>query len=107
MSSTGGHANCHTTATPSRFAPFPVVLGAAAYVLVHPALWWSTLRLLVRMAAPGWWRRPPFVPLPDPAYVRFRMETAYGTDGTPTTRDLVAYLRWCHDRDRERRLAAR
>ena len=24
---------------------------------------------LFRLAAPGWWRRPPFVPLPDPAYL--------------------------------------
>ena len=30
---------------------------------------------------PGWWRRPPFLPLPAPDYLRFRMETAYGGAG--------------------------
>ena len=27
--------------------------------------------------------RPPFLPLPDAAYWRFRMQTAYGDDGGP------------------------
>jgi hypothetical protein len=105
MPLTGGHANCHTTATPPRFAPFHVLLGAVLAVSVRPALWWSTLRLLGRIARPGWWRRAPFLPLPDAAYVRFRLETAYGADGTPATRDLIAYLRWCRERDRDRRHA--
>ena len=34
-----------------------------------------------RLARPGWWRRPPFLPLPAPDYLRFRMETAYGGAG--------------------------
>jgi hypothetical protein len=50
-----------------------------------------------RLAPPGWWRRYPFLPVPDPSYWRFRMHTAYGADwsGRPTTSDVVDYLQWC------------
>jgi hypothetical protein len=49
------------------------------------------------LARPGWWRRPPFLPVPDPDYLRFRLETAYGGtgEGPFEPADLVAYLRWC------------
>ena len=70
---------------------------AVAAVLPHPSLWIVALRQATRLAGPGWWRRPPFLPLPAPDYLRFRMETAYGGDGTqpPEPQDLVTYLRWC------------
>ena len=35
-------------------------------------------------------------PLPDPAYLRFRLETQYGTDRAPDPDDIVTYLHWCH-----------
>ncbi len=72
---------------------------AVAAVLPHPGLWVTGLRQALRLAVPGWWRRPPFLPLPDPAYLRFRMETAYGGAGdqAPRPEDLVTYLRWCRD----------
>lgn len=70
---------------------------AVLAVLRHPSLWWTALRVLLRMAPTGWWRRRPFLPLPDPGYLRFRMVTAYGGDGsTPADpEDLLTYLRWC------------
>ena len=47
-------------------------------------------------AAPGWWRKAPFLPLPDEDYFRFRMVTMYGGEGgAPRPDDLVAYLEWC------------
>jgi hypothetical protein len=51
------------------------------------------------LARPGWWRRPPFLPTPDPGYLRFRLQTAYGDAGVepPTPDDLVTYLRWCRE----------
>ena len=46
-----------------------------------PALWWPTLAARSSRFAPrGWWRRPPFLPVPDERYWRFRMETAYGDE---------------------------
>jgi hypothetical protein len=35
--------------------------------------------------------------VPDPDYVRFRMQTAYGSNGSPDPEDLVAYLSWCRE----------
>jgi hypothetical protein len=64
-------------------------------VLIRPWLWWVALRQVARMARPEWWRRPPFLPLPPPAYLRFRLETAYGVAAAPAPADLVAYLEWC------------
>lgn len=73
-------------------------LRVAAAAVRRPDLWWTVVRQVYRMAAPGWWRRTPFLPLPSPGYLRFRMVTAYGGDGSPTGdagRDLVTYLEWC------------
>jgi hypothetical protein len=66
-------------------------------VLPHPTLWGTALRQVFVLAGPGWWRRPPFLPLPAPAYLRFRLETAYGGTGDqePSPSDLVTYLHWC------------
>lgn len=61
----------------------------------RPALWWPALRALVAFAPTGWWRRPPFLPVPDARYWRFRMETAYGDElSTPGANELVDALRW-------------
>ncbi len=69
---------------------------AVAAVVRRPDLWWAALGALVRLAAPGWWRRPPRLPLPDPDLWSFRMVTAYGRpDAVPTDDDLVSYLEWC------------
>jgi hypothetical protein len=70
---------------------------AVVAVVARPPLWGTGLRQAARLARPGWWRRPPFLPLPAPGYLRFRLETAYGGTGEapPDAADLVAYLRWC------------
>ncbi|HRW36621.1 MAG TPA: hypothetical protein P5254_02905 [Aquihabitans sp.] len=70
-------------------------LGVVAAVARHPELWATAGRQVVRMAPSGWWRRSPHLPLPDPAYLRFRLETQYGDDHDPEPADVVAYLRWC------------
>ena len=66
-------------------------------VIVRPRLWPTAVGQALRLAPRGWWRRRPFLPLPDPAYLRFRMQTQYGGDQprTPVPHDLVAYLEWC------------
>lgn len=72
-------------------------MGRAALALARrPGLWPTAVVQAWRLAAPGWWRRWPPVPRPDPAYLRFRLQTAYG-DGTgePRPEDVVAYLAWC------------
>jgi hypothetical protein len=70
---------------------------AAAAVLLRPHLWSTAARQGFRLARPGWWRHPPFLPLPDSEYLQFRLETQYGSDGRPDPRDLVTYLEWCRE----------
>lgn len=77
----------------------PWWLGVAGALARHPTLWATAIVQVARLAAPGWWRRRPFVPLPGPAYLRFRLETQYGDDrgpeAVPEPADVIAYLRWC------------
>jgi hypothetical protein len=82
----------------------PVALPGAAFwlragllVLTRPTLWLTALGQASRLARPRWWARAPFLPVPDPDYLRFRFETQYGSGGRPDPHDLVAYLEWCRD----------
>jgi hypothetical protein len=70
---------------------------AALAVARHPSLWFAGVRQALVLAPRGWWRRRPFLPLPAPDYLRFRLQTAYGGAGdrAPDADDLVTYLRWC------------
>jgi len=73
---------------------------AGLAVARRPGLWPTAATQAVRLARPGWWRRAPFLPLPDHDYVRFRLQTAYGPHGQPARDDLVAYLTWCREFNR-------
>jgi hypothetical protein len=84
-----------TTASTPRSRGFGWAVRAALAVLRHPSLWGTALVQVGRLAAPGWWRRAPFLPLPDPDYLRFRLQTAYGDDRDPEPRDVVTFLHWC------------
>ena len=43
----------------------------------------------------GWYKRPPFLPLPSTSYLRWRMDTAYGDpDAVPPVDELRRFLRW-------------
>ena len=84
------------------------LLRSAAAVAVRPRLWATAVRQLGALAAPGWWRHRPRLPLPAPGYLRFRMVTAYGDpDARPDADDLVSYLSWCRDEHRRARSADR
>jgi len=74
-------------------------LRAAVAVGRHPSLWVTGLRQALVLAAPGWWHRRPFLPLPTAEYLSFRLQTAYGGAGDrpPDPGDLVTYLHWCRN----------
>jgi hypothetical protein len=77
----------------------------ARAVLPRPALWWPAVTALARLSRRGWWRQPPFLPVPGASYWRFRVVTAFGGTGqgaTMSSGDVVAYLQWCR-RTRPRR----
>ncbi len=76
------------------------VARAARVLAVRPVLWPTAARQVARMVSPQWWRRPPFLPLPDPAYVQFRLETQYGHGAPADPNDVITYLEWCRTSDR-------
>ena len=62
----------------------------------HPSLWWIALQTWRRTTPRGWWRRPPFLPVPSGGYLRFRLVTQYGrTDADIDPADVLNYLAWC------------
>jgi hypothetical protein len=69
---------------------------AALAVVVRPSLWGTAVRQVLVLAEPGWWRASPRLPIPEPGYLRFRLQTAYGDpDRDPDPADVVTYLHWC------------
>lgn len=68
---------------------------AAAALAARPRLWpavWRQARALVPVR---WWRRRPFLPVPDRDWLRFRMTTAYGDPDAPIdVDDLLVWLAW-------------
>lgn len=73
------------------------LLGIAARAVTRPRLLGALVRAAWRFRARGWWRRPPFLPLPPREYVEWRMHTAYGDRGRePSVAELFRYLRWAN-----------
>ena len=69
---------------------------AVAAVLARPSLWPTAVTQAFALAPRGWWRRRPFLPVPDREYLRFRLQTQYGDpEHRPEPADLVTYLQWC------------
>ena len=63
--------------------------------LVRPALGIALAKVAWRFRSRNWYRRFPFVPLPDRSYVRWRMYTAYGDyDAIPPADDVEKYALW-------------
>jgi hypothetical protein len=55
----------------------------------------TLLRVAWRFRRRGWYRRPPFLPLPAIEYLRWRMLTAYGDpNAVPPAEDVERYARW-------------
>ena len=77
------------------------LLPVAVAVARRPRLWPTAVRAALDLAPAGWWRHSPFLPLPDPGWLRFRLTTAYGGDGSGPIvgRDLVDWLEWRRDWD--------
>ena len=73
-------------------------LGLARVAIRRPWLIPAMLGAAWAFRSNKWYRSPPFLPLPSKAFMRWRMETAYGRNGTAIpSRDLERYLRWGSD----------
>ena len=67
----------------------------------RPSLWATARRQARRLARRGWWRRPPFLPVPGGDYMEFRAETQYGDRAhRPIVADVLNYLAWCQQMSR-------
>ena len=76
--------------------PVRAWLRAVGGVVARPLLWPTAVRQAVALAPAGWWRRRPFLPVPDASYLRFRLQTMYGGEApAPEPGDVVGYLEWC------------
>ncbi len=69
-----------------------------AAVAIRPRLWSTAVKAGIELAPKGWWKRKPFLPLPDPEWTHFRAVTAYGGDGSLPMRphELITWLDWKH-----------
>ena len=63
--------------------------------LRNPAVGVALIRVGWRFRRRGWYARFPFLPVPATAYLKWRMNTAYGRDdAVPPPDDVVRYARW-------------
>ncbi|HEV8357260.1 MAG TPA: hypothetical protein VGQ17_10895 [Gemmatimonadales bacterium] len=72
-----------------------LALRLAGRAAVNPRLALDLLRTAWAFRRRAWWRRAPWLPLPDREYLRWRMYTAYGDeDAVPPLRDVIGFARW-------------
>lgn len=79
--------------TPANWTSLYARLTLRAFV--NPRLALDLVRLAWSFRRRDWYRRPPFLPLPPPEYMRWRMFTAYGDEAAvPPVEDVVRFARW-------------
>jgi hypothetical protein len=94
MSTTAPHPE-HPDAARYRGSWGGLFFGAALRAVVSPLLAWDLLRAGWAFRRRCWWTTPPFLPVPDRTYLRWRMYTAYGSeDAVPPLEDMLRYVRW-------------
>lgn len=77
-------------------ASWAALVGAlTARALVNPRLAFDLLRTAWAFRRRGWYTRAPFLPLPDPVYLRWRMYTAYADENAiPPAEHVIRFARW-------------
>ena len=72
-----------------------LTLALTPRALLSPSLALDLVAALWAFRRRHWWRQPPFLPLPDRTYLRWRMYTAYGDEAAvPPLRDVIRFVRW-------------
>ncbi len=72
--------------------------------LRRPRLWPALLSAAWAFRPRGWYRRPPFLPLPSRGYLRWRLETAYGEpDAVPPADEIERFVTWSAEMRRRMR----
>lgn len=81
------------SSTPPRWGA--LVLSLTARAAINPRLAVDLLRTAWAFRRRAWWAKAPFLPVPDPAYLRWRMYTAYGDEqAVPPVADVIRFARW-------------
>jgi hypothetical protein len=63
--------------------------------LINPRLGIDLFRTAWAFRRRRWWSRPPFLPLADREYLRWRMYTAYADEAAiPPAQDVIRFARW-------------
>jgi hypothetical protein len=72
-----------------------LVMRLTAHGLVNPIVGIDLLTLAWAFRRRGWWKRPPFLPVPDAEYLAWRMHTAYGEERSlPPVEDVIRFAHW-------------
>ena len=72
-----------------------LALRLAVRAVLRPRLALDLLATAWAFRRRGWHTRPPFLPLPDREYLRWRMYTAYADEGAvPPAEDVIRFARW-------------
>lgn len=67
----------------------------AVRAIVSPRLALDLVKAAWAFRRREWWHHAPFMPLPDPTYLRWRMHTAYGDElAVPPVIDVIRFARW-------------
>jgi hypothetical protein len=75
-----------------------LALALVPRALVKPRVALDLLTVAWAFRRRRWWRTPPFLPVPPPEYLRWRMYTAYGDEhAVPPLRDVLRFARWRRD----------
>ena len=71
---------------------FAALVGRA---LINPLVARDLLSMSWAFRRRGWWRVPPFLPIPDSTYLEWRVHTAYGDErDVPPVEDVLRFARW-------------
>ncbi|MXW17838.1 MAG: hypothetical protein F4139_15665 [Gemmatimonadetes bacterium] len=72
--------------------------------LRRPRLWPALLSGAWAFRSKDWYRKAPFLPLPSKAYMRWRLETAYGEpDAVPPADEIARFVTWSAEMRRRMR----
>lgn len=64
-------------------------------LLTRPRLIPAAIGAAAALAPRKWWTKPPYLPLPDAEFIRFRQATANGDPDTPLdVKDFIEWLEW-------------
>lgn len=88
-----GQGGVYTSAMPGTWTSLTATLVGRG--LLHPRLALDLVRAAWAFRRRRWWTRPPFLPLPDREYLRWRMYTAYADEAAvPPAEDVIRFARW-------------